>query len=152
MPALGRFCRVWSLGFGLEPCAQFHRHGGEKLPLFYALPQMFPIGFTTRVSGWPDFAGRHTLADSVYNLGRNALRLCRTRPSFLEAGVKFSQSFLLRGWRFAAPIGGRHACATARSLFRSCHVSILAKGSWDRKSIRHANRKRPRSFLNVALI
>jgi hypothetical protein len=95
VPAFWGFFRVRSFGCGLVPVVQFYRHGGEKLPLFHAVQQMFAVGSATGISGRPDLNRRHKLADGVDDLLGNALGFCGARLGFFEAGVKLAQGLFL---------------------------------------------------------
>jgi hypothetical protein len=89
---------------------------------------MFAEGATSGISRRPDPDSRHKLAHGVDDFLRNALRFLGARSGFFEAGVKLSQS-LLGIPRFAAASGRRRFSSTILSLFRGCHVQILAEGA-----------------------
>jgi hypothetical protein len=67
------------------------------------------------------------LADGVDDLLGNSFGFYGARRSLFEAGVKLSQSFL---WRFLnrAAASGRHRVSSLTlSLFRGCHIQMLAE-------------------------
>ena len=113
-----------------EPFVEFDRHRRKEVPLIHSIQQMFPESTAAGISGRPDPDSRHGSADGVDNLRRNALRLFRARLGFLEADVKLPQS-LLGSLRFAAASGRRHVRSPTLTLFRGCHVGMLAEtGKW----------------------
>jgi len=83
VPALRSFFQVWSFGPGLEPFVEFYRPGGEELTLVHSIQQMFAVGTAADVSWRPDLYCRHTSANGVDNLGRDALRFLGARLGFL---------------------------------------------------------------------
>jgi hypothetical protein len=103
---------------------------------------MFAEGTASRISRRPDLDSRHDLADGIDDLLRNALRFLGARLGFFEAGVKLPQS-LLGSPRFAAASRRRRFSSTILSLFRGCHVQILAEGGRAWKDYPYIKRKRP---------
>ena len=127
VPAFWRFLQVRSLGSSLEPFVQFYRHGSEELPLFHPLQQVFAEGSAADVSWRLDLDSRHDLADGVDYLFGDAFGFFGARLGLFEACVKLSQGFPLGSLRLAAASGRCRVSSTTLSLFRGCHIGMLAE-------------------------
>ncbi len=103
-------------------------HWHEKV-FVHSIEQVFTESTAAGISGRPDLDSRHDSADGVDDLRRDALRLFGARLGFFEAGVKLSRSFL---WHLLAFAAARRKCRAswfASSLFRGCHIGMLAENS-----------------------
>ena len=122
MPALWSFVKVRSFRCALEPFVEFHCHRRKEVPFVHSIPQVFPVGTASGISGRPDPDSRHDLSDSVDDLLGNALGFYRARLSLFEASVKLWQSFLRRFLRLAAASGMGRIGSLALSLFHGRHI------------------------------
>jgi hypothetical protein len=126
MPAFWSLFQIRSFRSTPEPFVEFYRHRRKEVPLVHSIQQVLTESTAADISGRPDPDSRHDLADGVDDLRRDALRFCRARLGLFEAGIKLSQG-LLGSLRFAAASRRHHVRSTVLTLFRGCHVGMLAE-------------------------